>query len=286
MLGLSEPRRPRLAYGFWRYQREDVAAGLAALACAREARIDHFDTADVYGGGEFGGAEALLGVLRGRAPSLFAGASLATKAGVSPGAPYNSEPDYLARACEASLRRLNVERIDLFYVHRPDILTHPAELGRALDSLIVQGKVGAIGVSNFTAAQVDALAAHMTAPITAIQIEISASEVSPIIDGRLDQAMGNGLAVLAWSPLAGGRLLDATISPTVHAQLARIAHNYDVRIETVALSFLLAHPAAITPIIGTRQPERIAALAGAAALELSRPDWYAILEAALGRRMP
>lgn len=285
MIGLSAPQRPRLAYGFWRYQRTDFDAARAALERARETGIDHLDTADVYGGA-FGGAEELLGDLRQRAPSLFAGATLATKAGVERGAPYNSSPDYIARACEASLRRLNVERIDLFYIHRPDILTHPADLGGALDALVAQGKAGAIGLSNFTPQQLDALAPHMKAPIAAIQIEVSALEVTPMIDGRLDQAMRDGLSVLAWSPLAGGRLFDAQTAPAVHAQLAQIAIAHDADIEGVALAFLLQHPAAITPIIGTTQPNRITRLAESCGLRLSRREWYAILEAALGRPMP
>ncbi|MDX2276287.1 MAG: aldo/keto reductase [Hyphomonadaceae bacterium] len=283
MQGLSEPARPRLAYGFWRYRREDGDIALAALAAAREAGIDHLDTADIYGGGEFGGVEALLGSLRQRAPSLFAGASLATKAGVEPGSPYNSSPDYMARACEASLKRLKLERIDLFYVHRPDILTHPAELGAALDALVQHGKAGAVGVSNFTPAQVDALRTHMTAPIASIQIEISAVEPSAIVDGRLDQAMRDGVSVLAWSPLAGGRL---AAHASVHAELAAIAAKYNVSIESVALAFLLRHPAAITPIIGSTKPERITGLAQTSSLPLTRREWYAILEAALGRPMP
>lgn len=286
MLGLAIPDRRRLAYGFWRYRREDFDAARAALEAARTSGIDHLDTADVYGGGEFGGAEHLLGELRRRAPSLFDGATLATKAGVERGSPYNSSPDYLARACEASLQRLGVERIDLFYIHRPDVLTHPAELGAALDGMVAQGKVGAIGLSNSTTHQVDALARHMKTPIAAIQIEISALEASAIMDGRLDQAMRDGTRVLAWSPLAGGRLLDPAAGPAVNETLARIDAAHGASIETVAIAFLQQHPAAITPIIGTTQPARIAQLAQAGGLSLSRREWYDILEAALGRKMP
>lgn len=286
MLGLATPERPRPAYGFWRYRREDEDAALAALIAAREAGIDHLDTADVYGGGEFGGTEMLLGALRRRAPRLFDGATLATKAGVERGSPYNSSPDYLARACEASLQRLGAERIDLFYVHRPDLLTHPAELGAALDALVQQGKVGAVGLSNFTPLQVDAVSKHTKSPIAAIQIEISALEVSAIMDGRLDQAMRDGVAVLAWSPLARGQLFDAAEAPAVRTALTQIATAHGASIEAVALAFLFQHPATITPIIGTTQPARISGLASSCDLRLSRREWYDILEATLGRKMP
>ena len=285
MLGLATTQRPRLAYGFWRYRREDVNAARASLEAAREAGIDHLDTADVYGG-EFGGAEHLLGELRRQAPSLFAGAALATKAGVERGSPYNSSADYILRACEASLRRLNVERIDLFYIHRPDCLTHPDELAGALDALVTGGKIGAVGLSNFTTHQVDAIARHMKAPIAALQIEISALETAAIMDGRLDQATREGISVLAWSPLAGGRLLDSSAAPATFEVLTQIASAQDVGIETVALAFLLRHPAGVTPIIGTTQPARIARLTEACHVTLSRSEWYSILEAALGRRLP
>ena len=90
------------------------------IAVARENGIDLYDTADVYGGASgFGGAETLLGEVRKRAPKLLDGAVIATKAGCEPGSPYNSSPAYLKAACEASLKRLGVPRIDLFYVHRP-----------------------------------------------------------------------------------------------------------------------------------------------------------------------
>lgn len=285
MLGLSTPQRPRLAYGFWRYRREDVDLAQAALEAARKAGVDHLDTADVYGG-EFGGAEHLLGDLRRRAPSLFAGATVASKAGVEFGSPYNSSPDYIARACEASLQRLGVERIDLFYIHRPDILTHPMELAAALDALVTQGKVGAIGLSNFTAHQIDAIAAHIKTPVAAVQIEISALDSSAMMDGRLDQAMRHGLAVLAWSPLAGGRLLDPNIAPALYKALVEIATKRGASIQAVALAYLHQHPAAIVPIIGTTQPERIARLVQSCSLKLHRQEWYSILEASLGRKMP
>lgn len=285
MLGLATPQTARLAYGFWRHRREDLETAQAALEAARAAGIDHLDTADVYGG-EFGGAEHLLGDLRRRAPSLFPGATLATKAGVERGSPYNSSPDYIARACDASLQRLGVERIDLFYIHRPDILTHPAELGRALDALVAQGKVRAIGLSNFTTHQVNAIARHMKASIAAIQIEISAMEASAIMDGRLDQAMRDNIAVLAWSPLAGGRLLDPAAAPGGHKALMRIAAAHDASVEAVVLAFLHQHAAAITPIIGTTKQERIAQLVDSCGLKLTRREWYDILEAARGHKMP
>ena len=210
MLALSEPGRKRLAYGFWRYREGEIDDAVEMLVLARENGIDHFDTADIYGGPNgIGGSERLLGAVRARAPELFDGAVLATKIGIEPGSPYNSSRDYLTAACEGSLSRLRVERIDLLYIHRPDLLTHPGELAQTLDGLVSSGKIAAVGVSNFTTAQVDALSQYMKAPIRVHQLEFSAAHVAPLFDGTLDQAMAHGTAVAAWSPLAGGRLGDA-----------------------------------------------------------------------------
>jgi predicted oxidoreductase len=290
MLALSEPGKRRFAYGFWRYHENEIDDAVKMLSLARENGIDHLDTADIYGGpGGFGGAERLLGAARDRAPELFAGAVLATKIGVEPGSPYNSSPAYLTAACEGCLSRLRVERIDLLYIHRPDLLTHPAELAQTLDGFVSSGKVAAIGVSNFTSAEVDALSRHMKATIAAHQLEFSAAHVDPLFDGTLDQAMAHGIAVAAWSPLAGGRLdgSDATLAISrVRETLQRIGKSAGVSPAAVALAFLHRHPAPVTPILGTRTPARLRDCLKANGCTLSRTDWYAIVEACRGERMP
>jgi predicted oxidoreductase len=290
MLALSSPKTKRFAYGFWRYREDEVEAAQSMLSLARESGIDHLDTADVYGGpGGFGGSERLLGALRARAPGLFEGAVLATKAGVEHGSPYNSSPEYLTAACEASLVRLGVERVDLFYIHRPDFLTHPADLARTLDTLAAAGKIGAVGVSNFTPHQLDALSRHMKAPIQVHQLEFSAAHVAPLYDGTLDQAMGRGISVAAWSPLAGGRLGGADKTGAlerVREILNKFSALHGVPSTAIALAFLRKHPAPVTPILGTTSPSRLAECLKAANVELSRAEWYAIVEASRGEKMP
>lgn len=289
MLALSECGKPRLAYGFWRYREDDIEAAQDVLELLREVGIAHLDTADVYGGhGGFGGSERLLGALRKKAPSLFSGTVIATKAGCEPGTPYNSSRAYLTAACEASLKRLNMERVDLFYVHRPDLLTHPADLAETLDGLVSSGKAAAVGVSNFTAAEVEALCRYLKTPLVAHQIEFSALHAAPLFDGTLDQAMGRAIAVAAWSPLAGGRFADPKTENEnrVVEVLRSFAAAAGLPLESAAIAFLQAHPAPVTPILGTRTPDRIRACLRAGALSLSRRDWYAILEASLGRKMP
>ena len=98
-----------------------------------------------------------------------------------------------------------MERIDLYQIHRPDLYVHPAELAGTLDRLRREGKIGEVGVSNHTPAQVDALRAHLPFPIASNQPEFSAGCLAPVRDGTLDQCMQHGTTPLAWSPLAGGR---------------------------------------------------------------------------------
>lgn len=289
MLALSGRDDKRFAYGFWRYGADQVDAAMAMIAACRAAGIDHFDTADVYGGASgFGGAEKLLGAVRAKAPALLEGAVIATKAGCEPGSPYNNSPAYLASACEASLKRLGMERVDLFYIHRPDLLAHPADVAGALDDLVAAGKIGAVGVSNYTVAEVAALTRFLKAPLRVHQIEFSAGFVTPLFDGTLDQAMQQDIAVAAWSPLARGRLGDGGPEETaaVRAVLNRLAAKYGAPLEAIAMAFLLAHPAPVTPILGTTSPVRLKACLAGADITLSRRDWYDIVEAVRGMRMP
>ncbi len=289
MLGLSERGKKRLAYGFWRFTEAQVDEAIAMIALVRENGIDHLDTADVYGGASgFGGAEKLLGAVRAKAPRLLDGTLIATKAGCEPGSPYNSSPAYLKAACEASLKRLNMQRIDLFYIHRPDLLAHPADVAGALDDLVTAGKIASVGVSNYTVAEVEALTRYLKAPIRAHQVEFSAGCVAPLFDGTLDQAMKKNLAVVAWSPLARGGLGEGGPAELakVRETLATLAAKYGVSVNAIAIAFLSEHPAGVTPILGTTNAARARECLDGLKLTLSRRDWYDIVEAARGTPMP
>lgn len=290
MFKLAQAGERAFAYGFWRYGADEADTAIRMLELARASGIDHIDTADCYGNGDFGGAERLLGEVRRRAPSLFEGALLATKAGVEFGSPYNNSPAYLRSACDASLSRLGIERIDLFYVHRHDVMAHPADVAATLDALVAEGKVAAVAVSNYTPTQLDALKTYLKAPLIAHQIEFSAAYVEPIFNGLGDQIMRDGMHLAAWSPLAGGRLGDgeapeAALAPVVQT-LDRLATAYGTTRTAIALAFVQHHPAGATPILGTKQPERLRACLEASKIELKRREWYDILEARLGHRMP
>ena len=209
-LGRSGLSVAPLGWGMWHLAGTDAAGARLRVEAALETGCQLFDTADVYGyrrGSGFGDAEALLGAVLRDAPQLRERMVLATKAGIDPRVPYDSSPAYLVAACEASLRRLGVERIDLWQIHRPDLLAHPAEVAAVFERLQAAGKIRAAGVSNYSAAQFEALARHVGPGLASVQNEFSALVIGGLEDGTLDAAMGYGAGVLAWSPLAQGRLV-------------------------------------------------------------------------------
>lgn len=281
-----------LGWGMWRLKGGDAQAALRLAETALELGWTLFDTADIYGpdnGEPFGAAEALLGAALRLQPSVRDRIVLASKGGIDPPKPYDSSADYLVRACEASLARLGVETIDLYQIHRPDILTHPAEVAAALDRLRQSGKIREAGVSNHTAAQTAALMAHLPFKLASIQPELSALAIDAIFDGVLDQAMERTLAVLAWSPLAQGRLAGDGATDrerAVIAALDRIAAAQGASRTAAALAWVLAHPARPIAIVGSQTPQRLREAAKATSVRFSREEWYSVLVAARGAPMP
>lgn len=280
-----------LAWGMWRTSGA-AASAVAKVAAARETGITLFDTADIYGqdgGRGFGTAESLLGEVLKAEPSWRRDMVIATKGGISPGVPYDSSATYLQAACDASLKRLGIEQIDLYQIHRPDLLTHPAEVAEGLVKLKRAGKINAIGVSNYSAAQTAALQAWLDLPIVSHQPEFSPLHIEAMTDGVLDQAMERDMAVLAWSPLAGGRLADSPTdgrSRAVVEELDRLALREGVSRANLALAWVMAHPARPIPIVGSQTPERIRSIKEAFKVRLDRADWYSVLVASRGVPLP
>jgi predicted oxidoreductase len=289
-IGSLPPVGP-LSFGLWRYTDPDVATAQAVLEAALDAGMNLVDNADVYGfdwgGAGFGQVEEILGSVLAVAPSLRDRMVLATKGGIVPPTPYDSSPAYLRSACEASLRRIGVDVIDLYQIHRPDLLSHPADVAATLTALRDEGKIREVGVSNHTPAQVAALAAHLPFPLAVNQVEYSAAHLDPLRDGTFDDCMRTGVVALAWSPLGGGRLADGSgVRPELVAELDRLAAREGVDRATVALAFVLAHPAAPVAIVGSQNPERIVASTAALDVVLSRDDVYAVIQASEGVPLP
>lgn len=290
-VGASDFPVSAIAWGMWRFRGESVRAARTLVDAALAAGISLFDTADIYGPDNnepFGAAERLLGRVLAETPDLRDRIFLASKGGIVIGTPYDSSRDYVAAAIDASLARLGTDRLDLWQVHRPDLLTHPQELARALDDARRAGKIGAVGVSNFTMAQIEALSAFLDVPLVSTQPELSALRIEPFENGEMDQAMQRGLAVLAWSPLGGGRIANPATdrAQSVAKALDAAANAYGVSRSAAAYSWLMAHPARPIPIVGSQTPARITEAADAYKVRWTRSDWYSVLVAARGVPLP
>jgi len=282
-----------MSFGCWRFTARDVAEAGALIDTALELGMNLIDTADVYGldwnGTGFGSVEELLGRVIAQRPARRDAMVLATQGGIIPGIPYDSSPTALRSALDASLRRLGVDHVDLYQVHRPDLFTHPEQLADTLRSFIDSGRVSMVGVSNVTVAQTRALRAHLGDALVTTQPEFSAAHLEPLRNGTFDLCMELGITPLAWSPLGGGRLLDdtdATVRPELRLVLDELAMREGVSRACIAIAFVLAHPARPIAIIGTQQPQRLHDLQPALDLHLDRTDLYRIIVASEGMPLP
>jgi len=280
---------------------ERVAAGKRAVLAAYEAGYTLFDHADIYAHGE---SERVFGEALRETPGMRDAVVIATKCGIrwagdtAPDAPhrYDFSAAHIQWSCEQSLRRLGVDVIDLYQLHRPDALMDPVEIATAFDALYRAGNVRWFGVSNFRPSQVAALRAHCPYPIVVNQVEISLGKLFTLEDGTLDQCLAEGITPLAWSPLAGGWLGDGGTVSLEDSERAKrlkllevlneVAAKYGVSRTVLNLAWLLKHPAGIIPIVGSANPERIRESAVADTVPLSREDWYRLYVAGRGQGLP
>lgn len=273
----------RLAYGCMRISgtwnpseltAAHIERGRAALLSAYESGYTLFDHADIYGRGT---CELIHGDILRDTPSLRDQTLIVSKCGVRLEEPYRYEltAAHIERSCEESLLRLGVDQIFLYLLHRPDWLWAPDEVSEALERLRRAGKVEHVGVSNFSPARVRTL----RVPLAAHQVEISLGQWSALEDGTLDQCQEMGMRPMAWGPLGGGAVLSSV-------PLQEMAEEYGVSPAQLAIAWILMHPSGIIPILGSTDPVEIAAMTEALQIDLSREDWYRLLVAARGERLP
>ena len=271
------------------YGRSEDADGIAAIHRALDLGITLLDTADVYGDGH---NEELVGrAIAGRRDEVV----LATKFGIVRPSGISGRPEYVREACEASLRRLGVETIDLYQQHRVDPQTPIEETIGALAELVAEGKVRWIGLSE--ALPPDLRRAAAVHPISSLQSEYSLLERG--VEGEiLDTCEELGIGFLPFAPLVRGILagsLDASSTldegdfradnrfPRVgpehrasNAELAgavrEIAAEHGATPAQVALAWLLARRPWVVPIPGTKRVAYVEDNAGAPAVHLSDAD--------------
>lgn len=288
----------RLIYGCMRISgdntEEDRAKGKLAIRAALEAGYTHFDHADIYGGGH---CESLFGELltelKQESPALRDQLIITSKAGIRPEPQrYDFSPEYLISSVESSLKRLNVDYLDMFLLHRPDYLFNAEQVAQTFQQLKASGKVKHFGVSNFSPSQVNLLQSALSEPLLVNQIEINIHNINSLTDGSLDQCQQLGMTPIAWCPLGGvaypawGNTFSASDEQRIKTELAQQAQKYNCLPWQLILAWLLKHPANICPIIGSTTPERIVAAKEALAIEYSHADWYRLLEARNGYAQP
>lgn len=279
------------------YGPTDEAESHRTLARALELGVDHLDTADVYGPAV---SEEVIGSFLRQNPHSF---TIATKAGITrkPEHPFDNSPDYLRRCLEASLRRLGVDHVDLYYIHRREQSRPIEEVVETMARFKKEGKIGGIGFSEISPASLErASAIH---PIMAVQSEYSLWTRLPEL-GLIQACARLGTALVAFSPLGRGMFSDSP--PTPHALAEKdfrkhnprfVEPNYTQNARSVARFAALARekgytPAALAiawtlhrgphviPIPGTRSADHLAEDAAAAAITLSEAD-MADIEAVL-----
>jgi predicted oxidoreductase len=273
--------------------------------------INFFDHADIYCATR---SETAFGNVLRETPGLREKMVLQTKCGIifrgrpNPDSPprYDFSYEHIVTTTEASLKRLGTDHLDIQLLHRPDLLCEPEEVARAFDHLHGSGKVRYFGVSNHSASQIELLKRSVRQPLVVNQLQLSLSHAWLIEEGiyvnqldakfaaasgLLDYCRLNDILVQAWSPADHGRLAEprpdiGDRETRIAAEVARVAAEVKATPGSVVLAWLLRHPAGIQPVIGTTNAQRIAESAAAADVQLSREQWWRLLIAGRGGRVP
>ena len=282
----------RLVYGMWRLgddQDTSPAHVRNKISSCLHQGITSFDQADIYGGYE---AEEILGnALKGS--HLRKEMEIVTKCDIV--APvgryksarvkyYDTSRDHILKSVDASLKLMGIDYIDLLLLHRPDPLMDHFETGAALDEIIASGKVRNVGVSNFKPWDWNLLQAAMKNKLVTNQIELSVLAHEGFTNGDVAFHQTHNTPIMAWSPLAGGDLFLKPNEKLLNS-LSNIADTFGVEPSTVAVAWLLAHPANILPVLGTNSLSRIETISQALDIKLDRQTWFEIYTTALGREV-
>ena len=287
------------------YSSEHVKQANNAIEAALNAGITVFDHADIY---TLGKAEKVFADVLKQNPDWRNDMIIQSKCGIrfedeTGPKRYDFSPAYITQSVNGILQRLNQEYIDILLLHRPDPLADLPALGECLTALHKAGKFRYLGVSNMHWYQIEALQAVVPFPIIANQLEMSLAYRDWVEDGMmansalnrnsgytagtLEYCQRNQVQLQAWAPLAQGKYSGRGAPDcATSALVSKLAAEYGVSPEAIVLGWLMRHPSAIQPVIGTTNPVRIAACAQAMHTQLSREHWYALLESASGHEVP
>jgi predicted oxidoreductase len=264
---------------------------------ALDLGANFFDHADVYGDGA---CEEIFAAAAGMNSAVREKILLQSKCGIRKGVAFDFSRDHILSAVDGILKRLKTDYLDVLLLHRPDLLVEPEEVAEAFGILHAAGKVRHFGVSNQNPMQIELLRKFVRQPIVANQLQLSVAHAAMIsqalhVNMEDDKALNRDGSILdfcrlqditiqPWSPFQygffEGVFLGSDKFPKLNAKLDEIAKNYSVSSTTVAMAWLLRHPAKMQPVTGTMNPGRLRECVKAAELTLSKEEWYEIYLAA------
>ena len=298
--GRSGLQVPAIALGCMRLTALDEQGAQRYVRTALDLGANFFDHADIYGGGAceelFG--KAIAGIPR---EQLI----IQSKCGIVPGKRYDFSKEYILNAVDGILKRLQIDYLDALLLHRPDALMDPVEVAEAFATLKAAGKVNHFGVSNQNPYQMALLQKYLPMPIVANQLQLSVTNCTMITQGMevnmatpgavgrdggvLDYCRLHDITIQPWSPFQYGFFEGVFIGsdkyPELNKKLDEIAEKYGVTATTIAVAWLLRHPANFQPIIGTMNLTRLAECVRACDIRLTRQEWYDIYLSA-GNMLP
>ena len=298
---------PAVIAGMMRISDKDDVQISELYRTARDAGIDFFDHADIYGGAMHA-CEQRFGDALKLSSSERAEITLQSKCGIVPDAGmFDFSYEHIVAQVDGSLRALGTDYLDVLLLHRPDALVEPDEVARAFDELESSGKVRAFGVSNHTPRQIDLLRTAVRQPLIANQVQLSITH-APIITqpiamnmlgeeqsivrdggGIVEYCRINGITLQAWSPFQAGFFSGVFLGnpdyPDLNAVIDRLAAQYGVTPIGIATAWITRHPANMQVVLGTTTPQRVADAAAGADIVLTRAEWYELFRAA-GHLLP
>lgn len=280
---------------------KDVAV---LINTALENGINFFDHADIYGGG--GGSETIFAKAVKEASIPRDKIILQTKCGIRR-VLYDFSKEYILNSIDNSLKRLNVDYVDIFMLHRPDTLIEPEEVAEAFAAIYKAGKAKYFGVSNHSPGQIRLLNKFLPKELQLItnQLQFSPAHTGMIdsginvnmlnqasVDrdgGILDFCRLEDITIQAWSPFVYGQFEGIFLESEKYAELNKVigemALEKNVSVEAITIAWILRHPAKIQAICGTTNAERLRGISKACSVEMSREEWYKIYIAA-GNKLP